>query len=414
MPDQNGLGRKLSVSRVPGRYVVTFDPAPPGQSSRIGVRTREQDAPQALEEEGYSLDTYFPRLGIAVVEGEETDVAAFQQRCRDRSLPVRYVPEQIYYAIADSAADPTTPVGGQQADPPPAYPSNPPYADTAEHTWGQQALGVIGSQYTGKGIRVAVLDTGFDSEHPDFRGRDVVMKSFVDGEDPADGHGHGTHCIGTACGPRSVDGGRGYGMAPQAQIFAGKVLGNAGSGSDSQILAGINWALENECQVVSMSLGADVAEIHPPYVAAGRRALELGTLIVAAAGNNAHRADDDFGFVGTPANSPHIMAVAAVDDTFTVADFSARTLEVQGGQVDICAPGVKIFSSWPGEKRYNTISGTSMATPHVAGIAALLAEATGAAGLGLWASLVRVGRRLEQFSVDVGAGITQAPAQDQV
>lgn len=402
---ESSSGQKLRAVRVPGRYVVTFDSAPPGQSPTLGVRTRETDAPRALEEDGYSLDTYFPRLGIAVVDGEEGDIAAFQQRCQDRSMPVRYVPEQIYYAIADFAAD-----SGQSS----GYPSDPPYADTAEHTWGQQAVGVIGSQFTGRGIRVAVLDTGFDSQHPDFVGRDVTTRSFVDGEDAADGHGHGTHCIGTACGPRSLEGMRGYGMAPESQIFAGKVLGNEGSGSDSQILAGIDWALENECQVVSMSLGADVAEIHPPYVAAGRRALELGTLIVAAAGNNARRVDGDFGFVGTPANSPHIMAVAAVDDTFTVADFSARTLEVRGGQVDICAPGVDIYSSWPGEKRYNTISGTSMATPHVAGIAALVSEATGATGLGLWASLVRVGRRLEQFSVDVGAGTSQAPSQDSV
>lgn len=408
MLNPESTSQQVGVSRVPGRYVVTFDSPTARQTSAARTGILEHDAPNALEEDGYSLDTYFPRLGIAVVDGDEDQVRAFAQRCHARSLPLRYVPEQIYYALAEPTAAPPPPTRSA-----PGYPSDPPYTDTAEHTWGQQAVNVIGSEFTGKGIGVAVLDTGFDAAHPDFAGRDITVHSFVEGEDATDGHGHGTHCIGTACGPRSLSAGRGYGMAPGAKIYAGKVLGEDGSGSDSQILAGINWALENDCQVISMSLGADVAEIHPPYVAAGRRALELGTLIVAAAGNNAERAHNDPGFVGAPGNSPHIMAVAAVDNAFAVADFSARTLEVQGGQIDIAAPGVDIYSSWPGDKRYNTISGTSMATPHVAGIAAVLAEATGTSGRSLWAQLVQISRRLKQYSVDVGAGVAQAPRSDE-
>ncbi|MEG2980941.1 MAG: S8 family serine peptidase, partial [Stenotrophomonas sp.] len=191
---------------------------------------------------------------------------------------------------------------------------------------------------------------------------------------------------------------------------AGKVLGSNGSGSDSTILAGINWALENKCEVISMSLGADVKTVHPPYVTAGRRALELGSLIVAAAGNNAQRSAGNPGFVGAPANSPYIMAVAAVDSALAIADFSAQALDAQGGAVDIAGPGVDIYSAWPGEKRYNTISGTSMATPHVAGVAALLAESTGLRAQELWDKLLSTSRDIPLPAEDAGAGLAQAPA----
>lgn len=385
----------ITSEPVPGRYVVVFDDteAPGDRTASMGVL--QQEVPDMLQQEGYSLNQYFPRLGIAVVDSESAQVEQLRERCASRRLPLRVVPERIY-RIQDAT---------EPAAPGPAAP----YADTDALTWGLQAVKAVESGYTGAGVRVAVLDTGFDANHPDFAGRDVTTKSFVQGEDASDGHGHGTHCIGTACGPRGVQGQRGYGVAPGASIYAGKVLGNSGSGSDAQILAGIDWALENECQVISMSLGADVKEVHPPYVAAGRRALELGTLIVAAAGNNARRSQGNNGFVGAPANSPFIMSVAALDENLEVAEFSARTLPGRGGQVDISGPGVRVYSSWPGEQRYHTISGTSMATPHVAGVAALLCEATGFRARELWAELVQQGERLQQFSLDVAAGLTQAP-----
>lgn len=379
---------------IPGRYVVVFDNTQP-DGPMMSMGTLQDQVPSLLEEEGYSLNHYFPRLGIAVVDSESAQVGEFKERCASKRLPLRVVPERIY-RIQN---------GGQGQ----AEAGGPPFADTDEWTWGLQAVQAVESGYTGAGVRVAVLDTGFDTAHPDFAGRDVTTKSFISGEDALDGHGHGTHCIGTSCGPRQVEGSRGYGIASGASIFAGKVLSNSGSGSDTGILAGIDWALENDCHVISMSLGADVKEVHPPYVAAGRRALELGTLIVAAAGNNARRSQGNPGFVGAPANSPYIMAVAALDEELEVAEFSARSLPGRGGQVDISGPGVRVYSSWPGDQRYNTISGTSMATPHVAGVAALYCEATGYRGRELWAELVQEGQRLESLSVDVGAGLTLAP-----
>lgn len=389
---------RSNATPVPGRYVLVFDAPAASTDSTLGIRQLQEDVPQILESEGYSVSEYFPRLGIAVVSSQSEQLSEFQARCASQRVPTRAVPELIYRILDEPNSLPST-----SSD----------FADNKQFTWGLQATGAAESTFTGAGIKVAVLDTGFDAEHPDFAGRTITTKSFVEGEDASDGHGHGTHCIGSSCGPRSTAQGRGYGVASGAEIYAGKVLGANGSGSDATILAGIDWALENECHVISMSLGADVQTVHPPYVTAGRRALELGSLIIAAAGNNAQRSQGNPGFVGAPANSPYVMAVAALNGSLKVADFSARTLAGRGGQVDISGPGVNVYSSWPGTKRYNTISGTSMATPHVAGIAALLAEATGLRARELWAELVQEAQRLEQFSVDVGAGMTQAPPATQ-
>jgi len=183
------------------------------------------------------------------------------------------------------------------------------------------------------------------------------------------------------------------------------------STSGRNILAGMNWAIANGCAVISMSLGANVPTVSQAYETVGRRALRAGTLIVAAAGNNAQRRFGNLGFVGVPANSPSIMAVAALDAAIEIADFSARSNAVGGGHVDIAGPGVAVYSSWPLPQRSRTISGTSMATPHVVGIAALWCEATGARGSALWAQVVSSARGLPLPSVDVGAGLVQAPQQ---
>lgn len=380
---------------LPGRYVVVFDTA--------DAEVRERDAPDLLSAEGFSTQRYFPRLGIAVVESESARLQVFSTRCLERNRPMRYAPELTYHAI--TSAHPTV------EDP---DNSSPPFVDTAELTWGLQAVRAAESPYTGAGIRLAVLDTGFIADHPDFASRSVITESFIDGEDARDAHGHGTHCVGTACGPRQLSGHRGYGVAPESEIYSAKVLGHDGSGSDTSILAGIDWALQNECAVISMSLGADVREAHPPYVAAGRRAMEQGSLIIAAAGNNAQRSAGDPGFVGAPANSPSVMAVGAVDSRLQIADFSARSLPEPGGQIDIAAPGVDVYSSWVGEERHRSISGTSMATPHVSGVAALLAEATGYRGQELLDEILQRAQPVNEPMVDVGAGLVIAPLPDEL
>jgi subtilisin len=282
----------------------------------------------------------------------------------------------------------------------------------AELTWGLQVTKAAASRFTGRGIRVAVLDTGIDLDHPDFAGRAIQSQSFIVNESVQDGHGHGTHCIGTACGP--VQPGRlpRYGVAYEAEIFAGKVLSNQGSGSDGGILAGIDWAIRNSCQIISMSLGAPVGEAEgfsQIYEQVAQRALAAGALIIAAAGNESAR-PGHIAPVGHPANCPSIMALAALDSRLGVAPFSCGGLNPQGGQVDIAGPGVAVVSTWPRPTLYRTISGTSMATPHVAGIAALLAEANPTArGRALQSLLIQGARRLRRAARDVGAGLVQAP-----
>jgi subtilisin family serine protease len=361
--------------------------------------------------------TVFDELGIAVVSSDPDQRSALMTAAAEGDVVLSVEPELIHHALTvtadyargyhDGVSDLYERLNGYNGSAGSTAVARA-LVDTDEFTWGLQATGVHTSSRTGRGIRVAVLDTGFDVQHPDFIGRSVTTQSFILGETVQDAHGHGTHCIGTACGPAEPDGTRRYGVATEAEIFAGKVLSDSGSGSDRGILAGINWALANDCSVISMSLGADLAEPSRAYETVGKVALDRGTLIVAAAGNNAHR-PGNVGFVGVPANSPSIMAIAATDSVDQIARFSARSGNGDGGRIDLAGPGVKVFSSWPLSERYNTISGTSMATPHVSGIAALWCEATGLTGRELWTVLVQNAKALDVPSVDVGAGLAQAP-----
>lgn len=286
--------------------------------------------------------------------------------------------------------------------------------DTAQFTWGLQATRVSTSQRNGQGIKVAVLDTGMDFQHPDFRGRAIVSKTFS-GFPVQDIHGHGTHCVGTACGPqRPASGVRRYGVAFASQIFVGKVFNHAQprpQAPTGNVLAGIEWAIENRCQVVSLSIELLLNQPVAQYEGAVRRALNAGTLVVAAAGNNAHR-PSNFGFVTPPANAEAAMAVAALDNQLQIARFSARSSQLTGvgGSVNIAGPGVAVFSSVPVAQGLHALfDGTSMATPHVAGIAALWAQVTGESGVALWSRLVQSARPLNLPSVDVGSGLVQAP-----
>jgi subtilisin family serine protease len=263
-------------------------------------------------------------------------------------------------------------------------------------TWGLTACRVPPSTRSGAGIKVAVLDTGMDLGHPDFVGRNITSATFV-GQPVQDLHNHGTHCIGTSCGPQAPAGSTPrYGCAYRAAIFAGKVLTNAGNGATAGILAGINWAIANRCEVISMSLGSQ-SGVQPAYTAAGQAALNNGLLIVAAAGNAASQ-------TGAPANSPTIMSVAALDANLRPAVFS------NFGKIEISGPGVNIFSSFPRPARYGFMSGTSQATPHVAGCAALWAETSpNLRGIALKQKLMQTAKRLPLPATKVGAGLVQAP-----
>ena len=401
----------------------------------------------------------FEDLGVVVVDTPPSQIRTLGAAAEDNAI-LAIEPERVVYALPaapPARAIPTEePVGGAEfstAPPPPGlHPIIPAatglpleflrgYRDAVNHlvsrmlaaggiaeeiteeavvaafnetelTWGLQVTKAAVSRFSGKNIRVAVLDTGLDLGHPDFVGRPIVSRSFIEGQAVQDGHGHGTHCIGTACGPERPGSLPRYGIAFNSEIFAGKVLSNQGSGGDAGILAGIQWAVTNRCHIVSMSLGAPV----PPgqgfsqiFEQVARRALAAGTLIVAAAGNDSNRPGVPEP-VSHPANCQSIMAVGALDQQLRVALFSNGGINPQGGQVDIAGPGVNIRSAWPRPMLYHTISGTSMATPHVAGIAALLAEANPEArGRALASLLTQTARRLALPARDVGSGLVQAP-----
>jgi subtilisin family serine protease len=297
--------------------------------------------------------------------------------------------------------------GGFQA----AAVSATPFADDNHMTWGLRAIGVPSTRFTGRGINVAVLDTGLDLNHPDFVGRAITTKSFVPGEAVQDGQGHGTHTAGTIAGLTQSHIGRRYGVAPEVNLHVGKVLNNSGTGRESEILDGMNWAIDQKCVAISMSLGRPTALNEPPdptYERTGAAALQEGCLIIAAAGNESAR---DFGHiapVGAPANSPSIMAVAAVDPVMNVAPFSCGGV-TPGSAVDISGPGVSVYSSFPLPRESRLLQGTSMACPHVAGVAALWAESDSSLrGKKLWDTLVSAARNLG-IPRDYGNGLAQVP-----
>ena len=216
----------------------------------------------------------------------------------------------------------------------------------------------------GGGVRVAVVDTGIAPRHPDLRVYGGA--SFVAGTSWADDNGHGTHVAGTiaaAMNNRGV-----VGVAPRARLYAVKVLAANGGGSTSGVLNGLAWCYRYNMHVVNLSLGSG-ATTHDPnnysraYEAAGRRLRRKGILAVAAAGNSGRTSRP---YVGNPARCPSYMAVSSVDCAKRRSSFSSY-----GPQVEITAPGSDVWSTWP-QTGYRKISGTSMATPHVAGTAALV------------------------------------------
>ncbi|SFF95663.1 thermitase . Serine peptidase. MEROPS family S08A [Planifilum fulgidum] len=206
---------------------------------------------------------------------------------------------------------------------------------------------------------IAIIDTGVQYDHPDLAGKVVRGYDFVDDDwDPYDGNGHGTHCAGIAAAV--TNNGRGIaGMAPNATIYAVRVLNNSGSGTLDDVANGIIHAADSGADVISLSLGASVGAT--TLKNAVDYAWNKGVVVVAAAGNN-----------GTslptyPAYYSNAIAVAATDSNDNKASFS----NYGSSWVDVAAPGVNIVSTYRGSS-YASLSGTSMATPHVAGLAGLL------------------------------------------
>ena len=216
---------------------------------------------------------------------------------------------------------------------------------------------------TGVGITVCVVDTGINYNHLDLNANYVSGYDFVNGDsDPLDDNGHGTHVSGTIAAEADAAGV--IGVAPGAKLIVAKVLDSAGSGSYSNVIAGINWCKDNSAKVISMSLGGSSGST--ALQSAVDTAYANNILVVAAAGNSGNfKGKGDS--VGYPAKYNSVIAVAATDSNDKRASWSST-----GSKVEISAPGVSVTSTWLGTTGYNTISGTSMATPHVSGVAALI------------------------------------------
>lgn len=231
--------------------------------------------------------------------------------------------------------------------------------------WGVARVGAPAAwpRTEGQGAEVAVIDTGIDSTHPDLAGQVAGGVNILDPKHPdawKDDEGHGTHVSGTIAG--SAHGGGLAGVAPKAKLYAVKVLDKDGNGNYDDVIAGIEWAMNHGIKIANMSLGAD--EGSEPLHRAVQAALAKGMTIVAAAGNSG-------GAVGYPGAYPETIAVGASDSSDHAASFSSH-----GPEVSFIAPGVDILSAKMGGG-YVSLSGTSMASPHIAGLAAL-AYATGA------------------------------------
>ncbi|MFF3380040.1 S8 family serine peptidase [Streptomyces sp. NPDC002680] len=236
--------------------------------------------------------------------------------------------------------------------------------------------------YDGKGVKIAVLDTGVDATHPDLKTQVIAAKNFSTAATTDDKVGHGTHVASIAAGTGAKSGGKYKGVAPGAKIISGKVLDDTGSGDDSGILAGMEWAAEQGAQVVNLSLGGqDTPEVDPLEALVNKLSEEKGILFAIAAGNSGPES------VGSPGSADKALTVGAVDDKDVLAPFSSTGPRVGDGAIkpDVTAPGVDITAAAaPGSAidqevgenpaGYLSISGTSMATPHVAGAAAILKQ----------------------------------------
>ncbi|CAB86111.1 MULTISPECIES: S8 family serine peptidase [Streptomyces] len=268
---------------------------------------------------------------------------------------------------------------------------------------------------TGKGVTVAVLDSGVDAGHPDLAGRIAQSRSFIPGEEVADRHGHGTHVTSTVGGSGAASDGKEKGVAPGATLAVGKVLDDEGFGSESEIIAGMEWAARDvDADIVSMSLGSTEPSdgTDPMAEAVNTLSRETGALFVIAAGNTGAPSS-----IGSPGAADAALTVGAVDSADQAAWFTSAGPRYGDNALkpDLSAPGVGILAARSrlaeGSGDYTSMDGTSMATPHIAGVAALLAEEhPDWSGARLKDALMSTSKELDVSAYQLGAGRVSVPA----
>jgi len=261
------------------------------------------------------------------------------------------------------------------------------WPDLPVHTWLDASLPLLevprvwADGRRGTGVKVAIVDTGIDAAHPDFAGRIRATRDFTGKGSVADGHGHGTHVASIAAGSGAASGGKYVGLAPEALLYVAKVLDDNGGGLMSDVMAGLEWAVDEGAQVINLSLGAPgPGDGDDALSTLCDAAVEEGVVVCAAAGNAGPGAST----VGPPGVARLVITVGATDKSDSIAGFSSRGPTSDGRtKPDIVFPGVGIVAAraagtsmgTPVDGRYTSASGTSMATPHAAGAVALLLEA---------------------------------------
>lgn len=304
---------------------------------------------------------YYEEIGVALVNLNLQQKNSLLNTIRE---PIIIIPEEKVYRLDIDANSTKT---------------NPPNPNNETETYGIKMLNITNIENPGKDISVAILDTGIDLKHDDFINRIDLKKhtkSFVENEPTVQDYlGHGTHCAGIACGDIDKNGIR-YGVASQSTLFIGKVLNEKGEGFDSDVLDGINWAVKNNCRIISLSLGRPQQDdnYNPIYERTIRNANLQNTFIFAAAGNDSSRQDENWWNLSLPANSPSAMAVGAINEKYEIFNKSNRAIgRLQ--KMNFVAAGVNVYSSWSTcakpPLKYNKDTGTSMATPFVAGMFAI-------------------------------------------
>ena len=269
------------------------------------------------------------------------------------------------------------------------------------------------SGFTGKGVKVAVLDSGIDPNHPDLASQIDEAKSFVPGETVDDAHGHGTHVASTVLGTGAASEGKNKGVAPEARLLVGKVLNNQGSGLDSWVIDGMEWAADN-AKIVSMSLGSSEPSdgTDPMSQAVNRLSEETGALFVIAAGNSGYE-----GAIGSPGAADAALTIGAVDKEDKIANFTSKGPRYgdMALKPDLSAPGVGIIAARSGlssgSGSYKSLNGTSMATPHVSGAAAILLQKNPDwNGTQLKEALMSTSKKLDYSPYHIGSGRLDVPA----
>lgn len=235
-------------------------------------------------------------------------------------------------------------------------------SETVDWSLDKMGIPAAWTYSTGEGAKVGILDSGIDLKHPDLQGAIAAYKDFTGRNDITDYVGHGTHVAGIV-GARKNGIGI-IGVAPSCQLYIGKVLDNTGSGSFDNIIDGINWCIEQKVHIISMSLGGNCP--YEPLRLAINRALDYNITIIAAAGNNGSVLHGTSFTTSWPANYDNVIAVGSINRDLKRSQFSSI-----GARVDIMAPGEEIYSTYP-PQRWAILSGTSMATPFVSGVAALI------------------------------------------